>query len=288
MRRPSAEGTRRRCDSFGLVPAPRSSTTPHCDARRIRSPQAPVLRCGDALRALLLLALAAGAAHADVRARIVATDPPADATLGRDQQFFVRIQFDADEPVSLWTRAYAGGKRIEKGYEVQRVGEVVGIRLRARLDLVRRAGGRGRDPHRRRRRQAVSSSGEVASYPVKLRWGDGPAAARDRPVGARAPARDRRGVGGGAAGGGGEPRHRRYRARARADAALPRARARLRRRADLGALEVARLVAARGGGAVRGHGVRRRAHRRRHRARPDLAQPLAVRDPATPARPDSR
>ena len=50
-------------------------------------------------------------------ARVVATDPPAEATLGRDQQFFVRIQFDADEPVSLWTRAYAGGKRIEQGYK---------------------------------------------------------------------------------------------------------------------------------------------------------------------------
>ena len=64
---------------------------------------------------VLLLALAAGAAHADVRARVVATDPPAEATLGRDQQFFVRIQFDADEPVALWTHAYASGKRIEKG-----------------------------------------------------------------------------------------------------------------------------------------------------------------------------
>ena len=47
--------------------------------------------------------------------RVVATDPPAEATLGRFEPFFVRIQFDADEPVSLWARPYRNGKPVDRG-----------------------------------------------------------------------------------------------------------------------------------------------------------------------------
>jgi len=123
----------------------------------------------------LLLALAAGAAQADVRVRVAGTDPPADATLGRDQQFFVRIQFDADEPVSLWTRAYAGGKRIEQGYKSNASakwsgsGHALGwisFDKPLEVDEIRIVAGGGK-PYRER---------EVATLPVKLRWGHGPAA----------------------------------------------------------------------------------------------------------------
>jgi hypothetical protein len=130
--------------------------------------------------ALLLLALCATAAHAEVRARVVATDPPAEATLGRDQPFFVRIQFDADEPVSLWMRAYAHGKRIDKGYKANASAKWSGsgyalgwisFDAPVEVDEVRILAGRGK-PYREQ---------EVASFPVKLRWGDGPAAAATAP-----------------------------------------------------------------------------------------------------------
>jgi hypothetical protein len=126
--------------------------------------------------ALLIIALCTTAAHAEVRARVVATDPPAEARLGRDQQFFVRIQFDADEPVSLWTRAYAGGKRIEQGYKSNASAKWSGsgyalgwisFDAPVEADEIRIVAGGGK-PYRER---------EVATLPVKLRWGDGPAAA---------------------------------------------------------------------------------------------------------------
>ena len=128
----------------------------------------------------LLLAFAAGTAQADVRVRIAGTDPPARAMLGRDQQFFVRIQFDADEPVALWTRAYANGRRIDKGYKSNASakwsgsGHALGwisFDKPLEVDEIRIVAGGGK-PYVER---------EVASYPVKLRWGDGPAAAATEP-----------------------------------------------------------------------------------------------------------
>jgi len=59
--------------------------------------------------------VAVGRAEADVRVRIVATDPPAEATLGRDDTFYVRIEYASDEPVSIWARPYFKGKPLEHG-----------------------------------------------------------------------------------------------------------------------------------------------------------------------------
>jgi len=128
----------------------------------------------------LALVLAGAPVHADIRARVVATDPPAEATLGRDQQFFVRIQFDADEPAGLWTYAYANGKRIEKGWKSNASAKHVGsghalgwisFDVPIEVDEIRIVAGGGK-PYVQR---------EVASYPVKLRWSDGPAAAATAP-----------------------------------------------------------------------------------------------------------
>ena len=122
---------------------------------------------------LLLLALAAGAAQAELRVRVAATDPAAEATLGRDQSFYVRIQYDADEPVSLWTRAYAAGKRIEKGWKSNASARYTGSGYAlgwisfdqpVAVDEIRIVAGGGK-PYR---------EWEVASYPVKLRWSGGP------------------------------------------------------------------------------------------------------------------
>jgi hypothetical protein len=117
---------------------------------------------------------AACAAHADVRVRVAATDPPAEATLGRDQSFYVRIQYDTDEPTAFWTYAYAGGKRIEKGWKSNASARWSGsgyalgwiaFDVPMEVDEIRIVAGGGK-PHVQR---------EVARYPVKLRWTDGPA-----------------------------------------------------------------------------------------------------------------
>jgi hypothetical protein len=128
---------------------------------------------------LLSLALAAGVAQADVRARVVATDPPAEATLGRDQAFYVRIQFDADEPVSFWTRAYSRGKQLggwksNASAKWSGSGHALGwisFSQPVEVDEIRVIAGGGK-PYIER---------EVAAYPVKLRWGEGAAAEATAP-----------------------------------------------------------------------------------------------------------
>ena len=55
---------------------------------------------------------AMGGAQAEVRVNVVATDPPAEATLGRDESFYVRIEYYSDEPVSIWARPYFKGKQV--------------------------------------------------------------------------------------------------------------------------------------------------------------------------------
>ena len=102
---------------------------------------------------------------------MVATDPPAEATLGRFEQFFVRIQFDADEPVSLWARPYRNGKPVDRGARTNPSSKHTGsgyalgwveFTEATEVDEIRiRAG--GGNPYRER---------EVASYPVKLVWTD--------------------------------------------------------------------------------------------------------------------
>jgi hypothetical protein len=129
---------------------------------------------------LALIAFCTAAAQAEVRARVAETDPPAEATLGRGQQFFVRIQFDADEPVGLWTQAWFGGKQIEKGWASNASARWSGTGYAlgwisfdrpAEVDEIRIVAGGGK-PYRER---------VVATYPVKLRWGDGPAARASAP-----------------------------------------------------------------------------------------------------------
>jgi hypothetical protein len=52
-------------------------------------------------------------AHADVRVSVVDTDPAGQAvTLGRDESFYVRIEFAADEPIRIWARPYFEGKEV--------------------------------------------------------------------------------------------------------------------------------------------------------------------------------
>jgi len=129
------------------------------------------------LRALAILLLAMPA-HADVRARVVAIDPPSGATLGRDEAVYVRIQFESDEPVSLWARAYRGGKPVERGARFNAsakhagAGDALGwfsFAGAAEVDEVRIRAGGGK-PYR---------EWDVASLPVRLSWTGRPAAPRN-------------------------------------------------------------------------------------------------------------
>lgn len=65
------------------------------------------------LFSVMLVLLALGA-RAEPVVRIVATDPVVDATLGRDESFYVRVEFATDEPVSIWARPYFRGKQVQK------------------------------------------------------------------------------------------------------------------------------------------------------------------------------
>jgi hypothetical protein len=122
--------------------------------------------------------LLAAAVHAEVRARVVAIDPPAGATLGRDEPFFVRIQFESDEPVNLWARPYRDGKPVDRGARTNASAKHAGAGYAlgwfsftgaAEVDEVRIRAGGGK-PWR---------EWEVASYPVTLSWTGQPAATRN-------------------------------------------------------------------------------------------------------------
>ena len=63
--------------------------------------------------ALIASCLAAtGNAQAELLVKVAATDPPAEATLGRNEAFYVRIEFNSDEPISIWARPYFKGKQV--------------------------------------------------------------------------------------------------------------------------------------------------------------------------------
>jgi hypothetical protein len=61
-----------------------------------------------------VLALISFGAAAEPSVRVVATHPDSDATLGRDESFYVRIEFNADEPVNIWARPFFQGKPVQR------------------------------------------------------------------------------------------------------------------------------------------------------------------------------
>ena len=63
--------------------------------------------------ALICLCFAAmDGAHAELLVKVVATDPSAETTLGRDESFYVRIQYTSDEPITIWARPFFNGKEV--------------------------------------------------------------------------------------------------------------------------------------------------------------------------------
>ena len=79
-----------------------------------RSTHGTVVRCFRSLLTIVLLSIASASAYADVRATVIATDPPGpEITLGRDQSLYVRIRYATDHPVSIWARPYLDGKEVD-------------------------------------------------------------------------------------------------------------------------------------------------------------------------------
>jgi len=115
--------------------------------------------------AATLVVLACGA-RGEVQLRVMQTDPPAQAELGRDQPFYLRIAFSTDTPVNIWVRPYFNGKpvvRIKSNAAPRRngSGEALGwfsLDTRDEVDEVRVIVGGG-DPWR---------EWSAASYPVRL------------------------------------------------------------------------------------------------------------------------
>jgi hypothetical protein len=131
------------------------------------------------LRMILLLAavassLAAPDARAESSARIVETQPASSATLGRQQSFWVRIEYQSDEPIRLWARPYRNGREVEKAMSNGSLkyvgsGEALGwfaLTEPGEVDEIRINAGGGK-PYR---------EWELARESVELRWTDAPSA----------------------------------------------------------------------------------------------------------------
>jgi hypothetical protein len=123
------------------------------------------------IRSLTLVALALVAAlqaRAESTARVVETFPAGDATLGRNESFYVRIAYRSDEPINLWARPYFRGEEVEKAMSNASAkylgeGEALGwfaLIEAGEVDEVRILAGGGK-PYRQ---------WELARKPVQLIW----------------------------------------------------------------------------------------------------------------------
>lgn len=124
-----------------------------------------------ALFSLAALALAVtSAAHAESSASIVETQPAGDATLGRQESFWVRIEYNTNEAISLWARPYRSGSQVMEAMLNASLaytgsGEALGwfaLTEPSDVDEVRIFAGGGK-PYR---------EWEVARQSVRLRWTD--------------------------------------------------------------------------------------------------------------------
>jgi hypothetical protein len=134
---------------------------------------------------VLLLALVgwlgAAGARAATEVQLVATDPPGDVvTLGRNQNFYLHLRYQADQPVQIWARPYFRGKAVNAGSNPSRVypagsGEALGwfflFKPGTQVDEVRVSAGDG----------SVKGTPVDATYPLQVTGGDQPAAAHGAP-----------------------------------------------------------------------------------------------------------
>lgn len=110
----------------------------------------------------------------------MATDPAAEATLGRDEPFYLRMEFATDQPVSIWVRPYFQGKLVTRAKSNASsrhtgTGQALGwfsLDQADPVDEVRIILGGG-TPYR---------EWQAASQPVRLVGTGQPAAARGKPA----------------------------------------------------------------------------------------------------------
>ena len=67
-----------------------------------------------ALLVACVLMLGNQVARADSSARILETQPANSATLGDRQTFWLLIEYETDEPISLWARPYRNGQEVQQ------------------------------------------------------------------------------------------------------------------------------------------------------------------------------
>lgn len=129
--------------------------------------------------AAVLLAATLATAQADSSARVVETHPSASATLARNQSFWVRIEYQTDEPIRLWARPFRNGTPVETAMSntssaYTGAGEALGwfaLTQSGDVDEVRIVAS-GERPYR---------EWVLARYPVELHWTAGSAASDSRP-----------------------------------------------------------------------------------------------------------
>jgi hypothetical protein len=129
------------------------------------------------MAATALLAATLATAQADSSARVVETHPSAGATLDRNQSFWVRIEYQADEPIRLWARPFRNGTPVETAMSntssaYTGAGEALAwfaLTQSGDVDEVRIVAG-GDKPYR---------EWVIARYPVELHWTAAGSAAPD-------------------------------------------------------------------------------------------------------------
>lgn len=115
--------------------------------------------------------------HASPTVEVMATDPPGSSVvLGRNENFFLLLQYHSDQPVRIWVQPYFRGKPVNAGSNPSRIypagsGEAFGwfflFQPDAEVDEVRIRAGDG----------STRGTAVVANYPVRI---TGSAVAKER------------------------------------------------------------------------------------------------------------
>ncbi|HEY2395460.1 MAG TPA: hypothetical protein VGH81_05670 [Rudaea sp.] len=139
------------------------------------------MRCLPIACAVLLIGwFALPAAAQGTSVRVAATDPPGDVvTLGRNQNFYLLLEYETQQPVRIWARPYFQGKEVNAGSnpsgDQRGTGRTLGwfflMHPGDQVDEVRINAGDG----------SPAGTHLVATYPVQITAGDQPAATRVEP-----------------------------------------------------------------------------------------------------------
>ncbi|HSE11855.1 MAG TPA: hypothetical protein VLB69_04385 [Rudaea sp.] len=112
---------------------------------------------------------------------VVATDPAGEAvTLGRNQNFYLLLEYETDRPVHIWVRPYFQGKEVNAGSNPSGTytgsGRALGwfflMQPGDQVDEIRIRAGDG----------SPAGTRAVATYPVRITGGEQPAEARTGPA----------------------------------------------------------------------------------------------------------